>query len=181
MSSPSVTTVLLPPAKGSSIGGDGVGPPRGKCPPGSAATTKLGKIRGPQMGRIQRPLTDRCGTVADDSGAASRRQRPPADPGRQQRQQAPPKRRSADWTSAPRPQRSARTLAGRLRQSQFDQPPDRLRHVRIAIVDFLRPSGRNDNVQPLDVVVQFYAAASAAGALLSPCIDSKVLFSVGVA
>jgi hypothetical protein len=28
----SVTTVLLPPAKGSSIGGDSVGPPRGKCP-----------------------------------------------------------------------------------------------------------------------------------------------------
>ena len=58
MSSPSVTTVLLPPAKGSSIGGDGVGPPRGKCPRRPAATTKLGKIRGPQMGRIHRPLTD---------------------------------------------------------------------------------------------------------------------------
>src|SRR5207237_10323926 len=59
MSSPSVTTVLLPPAKGSSIGGDGVGPPRGKCPRRPAATTKLGKIRGPQMGRIHRPLTVR--------------------------------------------------------------------------------------------------------------------------
>jgi hypothetical protein len=57
MSSPRLTTVLLPPAKGSSIGGDGVGPPRRKCPRGSAATTKLGKIQRPQMGRIQRPLT----------------------------------------------------------------------------------------------------------------------------
>ena len=57
MSSPRVTTVLLPPAKGRSIGGDGVDPPHGKCPWGQAGTTKLGKIRRPQMGRIQRPLT----------------------------------------------------------------------------------------------------------------------------
>src|SRR5438046_5770295 len=65
MSCASVTTVLLPPAKGSSIGGDGVGPPRGKCPRRPAATTKLGKIRGPQMGRIHRPLTV---TAPDDMG-----------------------------------------------------------------------------------------------------------------
>src|SRR5258708_3473870 len=57
MSSPRVTTVLLPPAKGRSIGGDGVDPPHGKCPWGEAGTTKLGKIRRPQSGRIQRPLT----------------------------------------------------------------------------------------------------------------------------
>src|SRR4051794_7496189 len=57
MSSPRVTTALLPPAKGSSIGGDGASPPHRKCPGRQAATTKLGKIRRPQLGRIQRPLT----------------------------------------------------------------------------------------------------------------------------
>ena len=60
MSSPSVTTVLLPPAKGSSMGGDSADPSHGKCPWRQAATTKLGKIRRPQMGRIQRPLTRQC-------------------------------------------------------------------------------------------------------------------------
>src|SRR3954463_690620 len=45
------------PAKGSSIGGDGASPPHRKCPGRQAATTKLGKIRRPQLGRIQRPLT----------------------------------------------------------------------------------------------------------------------------
>ena len=49
--------MLLPPAKERSIGGDGVVPPHGKCPWRQAGTTKLGKIRRPQMGRIQRPLT----------------------------------------------------------------------------------------------------------------------------
>src|SRR3954465_3810768 len=61
MSSPRVTTALLPPAKGSSIGGDGASPPHRKCPGRQAATTKLGKIRRPQLGRIQRPLTAKHG------------------------------------------------------------------------------------------------------------------------
>jgi hypothetical protein len=53
MSSPRVTTLLLPPAKGRSIGGDSRRlTSRGR----SAATAKLGKIRGPLLGRIQRPL-----------------------------------------------------------------------------------------------------------------------------
>ncbi len=67
MSSPRVTTVLLPPAKGRSIGGDGVDPPHGKCTWGEAGTTKLGKIRRPQLGRIQRPLTLRYRNLADSS------------------------------------------------------------------------------------------------------------------
>ena len=56
MSSPNLTTVLLPPAKGSSIGR--IVPTRlsGHAPRGPDATTKLGKIRSPQMGRIHRPL-----------------------------------------------------------------------------------------------------------------------------
>jgi hypothetical protein len=71
MSSPRLTTVLLPPAKGRSIGGDGVDPPHGKCPWGQAGTTKLGKIRRPQMGMIQRPLTGTLVTPSEMRAKAS--------------------------------------------------------------------------------------------------------------
>ena len=57
MSSPRLTTVLLPPAKGTSIGDNRVASPPGREAGRAGATTKLGKIRSPQMGSIQRPLT----------------------------------------------------------------------------------------------------------------------------
>jgi trehalose/maltose hydrolase-like predicted phosphorylase len=39
--------------------------PPGACPGRSAAASKLGKIRGPQLGRIQRPLTGYCNVGYD--------------------------------------------------------------------------------------------------------------------
>jgi hypothetical protein len=47
MTSPRLTTVLLPPAKGTSIGDNRVATPPGKTAGRGSATTKLGKIRRP--------------------------------------------------------------------------------------------------------------------------------------
>ena len=52
MSSPRVTTVLLPPAKGRSIGGDGVVPPPGKCPGGRPARQNWGKFDAHKWGEF---------------------------------------------------------------------------------------------------------------------------------
>jgi hypothetical protein len=56
MTSPNLTTVLLPPATGRSIGRNRADRALGLCPRGPDAASKLGKIRSPQMGRIHRPL-----------------------------------------------------------------------------------------------------------------------------
>jgi hypothetical protein len=58
MNSPNLTTVPLPPARGRSIGRNRADRALGRCTQGPAAASKLGKIRGPQMGRIHRPLRD---------------------------------------------------------------------------------------------------------------------------
>jgi hypothetical protein len=50
MSSPRLTTVLLPHAKGSSFGGEGAGPPHGKCPWRQAAATKTRENSTPTNG-----------------------------------------------------------------------------------------------------------------------------------
>ena len=56
MNSPNVTTVPLPPAKGSSIGRNRADQALGLRSRGPDAASKLGKIQSPQMGRIHRPL-----------------------------------------------------------------------------------------------------------------------------
>ena len=56
MNSPNLTTVLLPPATGRSIGRNRTDQALGLCPRGPDAASKLGKIQSPQMGRIHRPL-----------------------------------------------------------------------------------------------------------------------------
>ena len=56
MNSPNLTTVLLPPATGRSIGRNCTDQALGLCPRGPDAASKLGKIQSPQMGRIYRPL-----------------------------------------------------------------------------------------------------------------------------
>ena len=56
MNSPNLTTVLLPPATGRSIGRNRADRALGLCPRGPDAASKLGKIQSPQMGRIHRPL-----------------------------------------------------------------------------------------------------------------------------
>ena len=58
MNSPNLTTVLLPPATGRSIGRNRTDQALGLCPRGPDAASKLGKIQSPQMGRIHRPLRD---------------------------------------------------------------------------------------------------------------------------
>jgi len=56
MNSPNLTTVLLPPATRRSIGDDSRRPASRSMPRRPGTASKLGKIRGPQMGRIHRPL-----------------------------------------------------------------------------------------------------------------------------
>ena len=56
MNSPNLTTVPLPPAKGRSIGRIRADQPLEACLRKSGAASKLGKIQGPQMRRIHRPL-----------------------------------------------------------------------------------------------------------------------------
>ena len=67
MNSPNVTTVPLPPAKGRSIGRIRADQALGACPARLSTASKLGKIRGPQMGRIHRPLRQ---TIVEDLRAA---------------------------------------------------------------------------------------------------------------
>jgi hypothetical protein len=59
MSSPKLTTVLLPPAKGTSIGENRAARPPGNEAGRADATTKMGNLRSPQMDTIPRPLTIR--------------------------------------------------------------------------------------------------------------------------
>ena len=59
MNSPNLTTVLLPPATRRSIGDDSRRPASRSMPRRPGTASKLGKIRGPQMGRIHRPLRRR--------------------------------------------------------------------------------------------------------------------------
>ena len=58
MNSPNLTTVPLPPAKGRSIGRIRADQPLEACLRKPGAASKLGKIQGPQMRRIHRPLRD---------------------------------------------------------------------------------------------------------------------------
>jgi len=64
MNSPNLTTVLLPPATRRSIGDDSRRPASRSMPRRPGTASKLGKIRGPQMGRIHRPLRLIGGTRA---------------------------------------------------------------------------------------------------------------------
>ena len=56
MNSPNLTTVLLPPVTRRSIGDDSRRPASRSMPRRPGTASKLGKIGGPQMGRIHRPL-----------------------------------------------------------------------------------------------------------------------------